>query len=70
MIRSSTEQKFRPVVIKLPIFSTEAQIKTGISRDAVGKSKKSSARKYGYFLEQHKYNKINIMTLLIKFLTQ
>ena len=51
MIRSSTEQKFRPVVLKLPIFSTEAQIKTGISRDAVGEGKKSSARKYGYFLE-------------------
>ena len=51
MIRSRSEQKFRHVVLKVPIFSTEVQIKTGISRDGVGESKKSSTGKYGYFLE-------------------
>ena len=32
MIRSRSEQKFRHVVLKVPNFSTEVEIKTGISR--------------------------------------
>ena len=36
MIRSRSEQKSRHVVLKVPNFSTEVQIKTGISKDGVG----------------------------------
>ena len=51
MIRTRSEKNSDKWFLTVPNFSTEVQIKTGISRDGVGQSKKSSKGKYGYFLE-------------------